>query len=239
MQSNHVVFAQRLLADAVRLAEDSEPVRLAKTLAQALDVEAAGVLLTGRPAPAAVHYGLDSQHGDELLRTDSPVHACAASGQPVIAGELKLAARWPLFADRARALGYRTVYALPMRYCNTVVGAAAMLASAHHPPLEDSVIELAQALTDLATIALLRSREVHERDVHVGQLQTALSSRIVIEQAKGILAERWGVSVDTAFDLLRRHARSHNQRLAEVCTQIIAGKPLTIDQPGHGVPRPR
>lgn len=232
MGLDQLAFAQRLLADAARPAAESAPARLAETLAQVLELEASGVLLT-EPAPVAAHYGADSQHGAELLRTDGPVRECATSGQQVIAGELKLVARWPLFAERAHTLGYRMIYALPMRHSDTVIGAAAMLASGHRPPLDGPTIELAQVLTDLATIALVRSRKLRDQDIVNSQLQQALSSRIVIEQAKGILAERWDVNVDTAFDALRRHARSHNQRLTEVCTQIVAGNTPYLDQPSR------
>ena len=231
-----LALGRLLLANAARVTEETEPGRLAEGLVeglvQALEVEAAAVVLADRPAAAAAQHGLDPGAGGELWREDGPVRACLAGGRRIVAGELLLAARWPVFAARVAGLGYRTACALPMRHAGTVTGAVGMLASAHRRPLDGPLLDLAQALADLGALALTRHRELRDRDRLVGQLEHALSSRIVIEQAKGILAERWDVSVDTAFDALRRHARSHQRRLTGLCADIVAGQPVGIPRPG-------
>ncbi|MDP9224778.1 MAG: GAF and ANTAR domain-containing protein [Actinomycetota bacterium] len=129
-------------------------------------------------------------------------------------------APWPAFAPKAKSEGFLSVHALPMRLRHEIIGALNLFA--HEPvqlPAED--IRVAQAFADIATIAILQERLVKEREVLAAQLQTALDSRVVIEQAKGILAERLGFDMDTAFSTLRDAARRANRRLSEVARDII------------------
>jgi GAF domain-containing protein len=129
-------------------------------------------------------------------------------------------APWPVFAPKAKSEGFLSVHALPMRLRHEIIGALNLFA--HDPvqlPAED--IRVAQAFADIATIAILQERLVKEREVLAAQLQTALDSRVVIEQAKGILAERLGFDMDTAFSTLRDAARRANRRLSEVARDII------------------
>ena len=94
-------------------------------------------------------------------------------------------------------------------------------------------VDAAQALADVATIAILRHREAVEGQHLNEQLQIALNSRIVIEQAKGMVAERLGVNMELAFSTLRNHARNHNLRLIDVARDVIRGtlSAAALDQP--------
>lgn len=131
-------------------------------------------------------------------------------------------ARWPRFAPVARAAGFSSVHALPMRLREAIVGAVNLFGSAPDR-LDVESLSLAQAMADVATIGILHERTVRQHETIAGQLQAALDSRIFIEQAKGVLAERLSVGVDDAFGLLRDHARSTNRKLREVAEGVVAG----------------
>ena len=130
--------------------------------------------------------------------------------------------RWPSFAAVALAAGFGSVHALPLRLRGTVIGALNLFhVEAGQMPRAD--VEAAQALADVATIAIFQHRASLEAQVLNQQLQHALDSRIVIEQAKGMVAERAGLNMDQAFTALRTYARNHNRRLADVAEAIIGG----------------
>jgi AmiR/NasT family two-component response regulator len=114
------------------------------------------------------------------------------------------------------------VHALPMRLRGTVLGVLNLF---HVEPslMSRADLDAAQALANVATIALLQHRAVLEAQVLNEQLNDALNSRIVIEQAKGMLAERQGLEIEGAFKLLRNHARNHNELLADVARSVIDG----------------
>jgi hypothetical protein len=130
--------------------------------------------------------------------------------------------RWPLFAPAATEAGFRTVHALPMRLRSQVIGALNLF---HIDPnaLAPEVTRIGQAMADVATIGLIQERAQHHQDIVVDQLQTALNSRVLIEQAKGILTERHGIDPGQAFTLLRTYARNHNQRLTQLAASVIDG----------------
>jgi GAF domain-containing protein len=150
------------------------------------------------------------------VQTDEgPCLDCFRSGAPVLNVDLESApTRWPVFGPMARTAGFRTVHALPTRLRDQVIGAANIF---HVAPVTvgDCNAHLAQALADVATIGLLQERAVRRVTDLSEQLQRALNSRIVVEQAKGAVAERAGVDMDTAFGWLRGYARRHHQRLAD------------------------
>ncbi len=127
---------------------------------------------------------------------------------------------WPRFTAKRRAAGYRAVYALPLRLREEVIGALNLF-STSAIPLSERDLRLAQALADVATIGLLQERAIRERQVLAEQLQRALNTRIVIEQAKGVLAERTGLGMDQAFAAMRSYARSNHHRLTEVAERVI------------------
>ena len=115
-----------------------------------------------------------------------------------------------------------------MRLRDQVIGALNLFRS-EPGPFEAADLRIAQALADVATIGLLHERNVRRRDTVAEQLQAALNSRVVIEQAKGKLAERLGIDMDRSFKMLRDYARTNNQRLTDVARDFVAG--ATADFP--------
>lgn len=169
----------------------------------------------------------------EIQSDQGPCTECLRNGQPVSADDLDSQPdRWPQFAARAREVGFRSAHALPMRCRNQVIGALNLfrLAPGGLSP-EDSLA--GQALADVATIGILQERAVREARILAEQLQSALNSRVVIEQAKGVLAERAGLSVDDAFRVLRSYARSRSRPLREVAEAVIGGV-VSADELGSG-----
>lgn len=159
----------------------------------------------------------------ELQSDEGPCLDCYRSGQPLVNEWLDQdPGRWPRFSVRARALGFRSAHALPMRWHDQVIGSLNLFRD-DAGSLSDADVAMGQALADVATIGILRERSLREAQVVSESLQAALSSRIVIEQAKGMVAARGGVTVDEAFELLRRQARNTNSRLHEVAECVIAG----------------
>jgi hypothetical protein len=159
----------------------------------------------------------------ELQSDEGPCLDCYRSGQPLVNEWLDQdPGRWPRFSVRARALGFRSAHALPMRWHDQVIGSLNLFRD-DAGSLSDADVAMGQALADVATIGILRERSLREAQVVSESLQAALSSRVVIEQAKGMVAARGGVTVDEAFELLRRQARNTNSRLHEVAESVIAG----------------
>jgi GAF domain-containing protein len=158
----------------------------------------------------------------QLQNSQGPCLDAYHSGQPVLCASLDddAAQKWPLFAPAARDAGFAAVYALPMRLRDQVIGAVNLFSDTVGRMTADE-IELAQSLADVATIGILHERIVRRHDEVTGQLQTALNSRILIEQAKGVIAERLGLSVADAFTSLRRHARNTNTKLTDVAAAVV------------------
>ena len=227
---------QRIVATFVELADtmvESFDVieflhRLTERCVQLLDCAEAGVLLADAAGALRV-MASSSERSDalEVLQSqneEGPCFECYQRGQSVFSGDLEAdAGRWPVFAPAAVQRGFGSVQALPMRVRGDTVGALNLFrAEAGLIATED--MPLGQGMADIAAIALLQEREVRESRGVVAQLQDALSSRVVIEQAKGILAERAQIDVDVAFTRLRTHARNHNQRLSDVARALIDGR---------------
>lgn len=171
---------------------------------------------------------------DERVRVleelaDGPGQACFRAGEPVAVPDLTtVTLRWPEYTDRAAAAGFAAAYALPMRRGADAIGALTLFCAV--PGDLDKIADrIAQALADLATIGLLQVRALRRQQDLATQLQHALTSRIVIEQAKGVTGERLGIGMDAAFDALRRHARSHNLRIAELAETVVDGSFDTTD----------
>src|SRR5688500_18087565 len=159
----------------------------------------------------------------ELQSQEGPCLDAYRTGLPVENRDLSTAnGRWPRFAAEALAAGFHSVQALPMRLRGVVVGALNLF---HVEPgeMRQADIEAAQALADVATIAVLQHRATLEAQVLNDQLNHALNSRIVIEQAKGMVAERRSLDMEEAFTALRNHARNHNLRLEDVARGVIDG----------------
>jgi ANTAR domain-containing protein/GAF domain-containing protein len=198
---------------------------------QLLDVSAAGLLLADprgelRGELRVVAASSEAARLLELFQLQNdqgPCLDCFRSGRPVAAADLAAAAtRWPRFAPAARQAGFAAVQALPMRLREQVIGALNLF-RADPGALAPADIRVGQALADVATISLLHERSMRHSDTLNEQLQTALNSRVIIEQAKGKLAERLGVDMDQAFSLLRDRARVSNRRLSDLARAFVDG----------------
>ncbi len=145
--------------------------------------------------------------------------------------------RWPRFAPHARDVGFASVSAVPLRLRTEIIGALNLF-SPTPGPLNSEDQMVAQALADVATIGILQERALRDSHIVTSQLEGALESRIVIEQAKGIVAERAHVSIDAAFTLLRGFARSHNRLLSQTAHDVIDGTLTTetLSQPARSRP---
>jgi transcriptional regulator with GAF, ATPase, and Fis domain len=201
--------------------------RVTVRCADVLEVAAAGLLLTDqRGALRVVAASTEQTRLLELLQLqtdEGPCPECFHTGQPVGVADLEAAAdRWPAFVTQAREVGFASAHALPMRLRTDVIGALNLFHTRRGALSEDTV-RLGQALADVATIALLQARAIRHRDTLAEQLQTALNSRIIIEQAKGVIAERRQLDMDQSFILLRTAARNNNRRLSDLARTIIDG----------------
>ena len=158
----------------------------------------------------------------QLENSEGPCLDCYVGKQAVVNSNLLGAEeRWPLFAPQALAAGFQSVHAFPMRLRNNVIGALNLFGSSDHR-FEPAEVRIVQALTDVATIAILQERSLARAEALTEQLQGALNSRIIIEQAKGAIAQREGISVDAAFHLMRDRARSTRQRMVDVAAAALA-----------------
>jgi GAF domain-containing protein len=159
----------------------------------------------------------------ELQAEEGPCLDCYRTGKAVMQTDLATpTSPWPRFAAETLAAGFRSVHALPMRLRGTVIGALNLF-HVEAAEMHAADVEAAQALADVATIAILAHRASLEAQVLNQQLQYALNSRIIIEQAKGMVAERLGLNMELAFRSLRTYARDHNLRLVDVAGSVIDG----------------
>ncbi|MGW7414758.1 ANTAR domain-containing protein [Streptomyces sp. NPDC054863] len=138
-------------------------------------------------------------------------------------------ARWPRYAPEARERGYARVGAIPLSQGDEVVGALVLFCTDPHA-LPAGVLDLGQCLADAAAISLLRERELSASRIRAAQLEQALTSRLVIEQAKGVLSARLSLTVDEAFAVLRGHARAHQRKLHDTARDVVEGR-LRPDRP--------
>ena len=165
----------------------------------------------------------------QLQNNEGPCLDCYQIGEPVLVPDLLSAAeRWPQFVFVALEEGFRSVHALPLRLRNETIGAINLF-SFSSGALTDEDLLLGRALADVATIGILQERAIRRTETLSEQLQGALNSRVIIEQAKGVLSERGGLDMDMAFALLRRYARDNNLHLREVARGVVDGT-LSIDQ---------
>lgn len=236
-------LAQALVELADNLVTDFDIVelltRLTDSCVEVLDVTAAGIMLAGPDEGLRVLASSSETMRllelFELQAQEGPCLECFRTGKTVGNSNLANAeARWPRFAPEARDAGFGSVYALPMRLRESVIGALNLF---HADPgyMSQADLDAGQALADIATIAILQHRASREAQVLNEQLSYALNSRIVIEQAKGMISERETLEMDAAFHLLRNHARNHNLRLADVAASITVGtlSPSKLDRPAR------
>jgi GAF domain-containing protein len=201
--------------------------RLSDRCVEVLDVGAAGLMLVSVEGDLrVVAYSSEAMRVLELFELqaqEGPCLECYQTGRPVVNRDLaSVHGRWPRFAAEALAAGFRSVHALPMRLRGAVIGALNLFRT-QPGEMGQADVDAAQALADVATIAILQHRAAVEAQVLNEQLNHALNSRIVIEQAKGKVAEREGLNMEQAFVMLRHHARHHNLRLVDVAHDVIDG----------------
>ena len=215
---------------------------LADRCVDVLDVAAAGLMLVAPEGDlrvmASSSEAMRVLELFELQAQEGPCLDCYNTGEPVVNQDLaSVNGRWPRFAAEALSAGFHSVHALPLRLRGSVIGALNLF---HLEPgeMREADVDAAQALADVATIAILQHRAVLEAQVLNDQLNHALNSRIVIEQAKGMVAEREGLNMGESFALLRNHARNHNRRLADVANEVITGTlaAAALDRPAPAKP---
>lgn len=192
------------------------------------DASAAGILLKSPAGGLEVIVSTNERSefvGLMQLRAgDGPCVEAVTTGQVVSVADLDQAAdRWPAFAADARRSGYASLHAIPMRLRQATIGSLNLFRDRIGELNEPDAIA-ARTLTDIATISILQQRLVEESTIAQAQLQRALDSRVVIEQAKGYIAQSHGLDMDAAFQRLRSHARFTRTRLSDIAAEIVAGR---------------
>ena len=225
------LLARTLVELADTLVDDFDVVELLTLLTdrcvEVLDVDTAGIMLAdleGQLRPmAASSEAMRLLELFELQSQEGPCLDCYRAGTPIVNQDLATVdGRWPRFAPEALGAGFRSVHALPMRLRGTVIGALNLFRS-EAGTMGDADRQVAQAFADVATIAILQHRAALRAQELNEQLNHALTSRIVIEQAKGVIGERLGIDMEQAFRTLRGHARRHGLRLVELANDVITG----------------
>jgi GAF domain-containing protein len=237
--SEREVLLARTFVDIVdTLVDDFDVVDLLTLVAdrcvEVLEVSAAGLMLVAPEGDLrVVAFSSEAVHVVELFELQSeegPSLDAFRTGAPVVNQHLdSVNGRWPRFASKAIECDFRSVHALPMRLRGVTIGALSLFRT-HEGAMEEDDVKAAQALADVATVAILHHRAASEAQLVNEQLSHALNSRIVIEQAKGVVAARSGLDMNQAFTRLRNHARNHNLRLVEVARAVVDGslKPESI-----------
>ncbi|TKK89504.1 GAF and ANTAR domain-containing protein [Herbidospora galbida] len=198
---------------------------LAERAVEIFDVDAAGIVLADpRGTLTLVAASSEEVRLLELFQLQEEEGACLdcyRSGTLVTCADLSAAPpKWPMFAAAARELGFSAVHAFPLRLRDQVLGAIGLFNAAPGGLSQDTVT-VAQALADVATIGILNERTLREHQMVTEQLHFALNSRVLLEQAKGMLAERAQIEVGEAFAALRKYARDHNRTLSSVARELI------------------
>ncbi len=204
------------------------------------DVDAAGLLLAAPDGKLQLIASSNDQvrvlELFQLQNDQGPCLDAFATGRTTSNADLANAGqRWPRFSAAATDAGFAAVDAIPMRLRNDVIGALNLF-RVRPGSLPDQVLRTACALADVATIGLLQERSIRHQEIITEQLQRALNSRVLIEQAKGLIAERLHIDMDGAFAALRGYARGNNLKLSAVADAVIAGRTSTYDLLGTPTP---
>jgi transcriptional regulator with GAF, ATPase, and Fis domain len=222
-------LAQTFVELADNLIDDFDALELLTVLVErtveVLGVAASGLLLAdGQDQMRLTASSAESARLLELYQIqndEGPCLECYRTGSPVSIGSMEQASsRWPRFAEAASSLGFVGVLALPLRLRGHVIGALNLF-DANGVLSDPKAHQVAQAMADVATIAILQERLGRQQDVLNEQLQSALTSRVVIEQAKGVLAARLDIGMEEAFERLRKRSRDHRRRLVEVAEEVV------------------
>jgi len=191
-----------------------------------VDADAGGVLLSnGEGSLKPLVSSDETTRMLELFELQNDEGPCIESyrrNQQIVENDLAQSTRWPRFRPAALESGYRSALAIPMRLRGDVIGALNLFGD-RPVPVERADVDAAQAFADIATIGILQQRAVSDARQLTGQLQTALNSRIVLEQAKGIVAERAQMDIGDAYQVLRWYARNHNRYLRDVAAEVVSG----------------
>lgn len=199
--------------------------RLTASCGRLIDVTAAGLLLADRRGAlhvvAASSQDAADLEGFQAQRSEGPCHDCYQDGRPVLVPDVAAVAdRWPGFVLVALEHGVRSVHAVPLRLRDQVLGALGLFGSAPGA-LNDRDLRLAQALADVASISIVQDRVAADREAVNEQLQTALDTRVLVEQAKGVLAQKGGLTMPDAYAALVRYARDHNLKLGHLARALV------------------
>ena len=190
-----------------------------------LDAAQAGILLADDTGQLRLMAASTEQIGllelFQIQNDEGPCMDCFRAGT-IVTADLTRTGTWPLFAAESIAAGFPSVCAVPLRLRSTVLGCLNLFL-AEPVALEGWQVEVAQALADVASIAIIQDQAARDAAVREHHLQHALQSRISIEQAKGMLAERFGMDMDAAFNKLRAYARNHNLRLTDLAEALATG----------------
>lgn len=194
---------------------------------EVLGAAAAGMLLSDQRGHLAVVASSSERTRllelFQLQSNEGPCLDCVNSGEPVVVADLAEArSRWPKFVAEAMSDGFVSVHAVPMRLRRDTIGALNIFGREPGEVAEQDVLA-ARALADIATIGILQERAIRRGEVLTEQLQTALNTRITIEQAKGVLAQAGGVEMHEAFEALRSYGRDHRTRLSDVAHRLVDG----------------
>ena len=212
------------------LAEGYDPVDLFNTLtagcARLLDIASAGLLLADARGVLHVMAASSDATRDletfQLQRQEGPCLDCYHDGASVLVADLTAEGeRWPVFVPAATAAGFAAVHAVPMRLRDNVLGTLGLF-STEVGNLNKDDLDLAQALAHVAAVALVAEQALSDTTAINEQLQKALNSRVVLEQAKGVLAERGQLDMTQAFAALRAYARNHNHKLSDVAQRVVS-----------------
>jgi GAF domain-containing protein len=207
-------------------------VLLVERSVELLDASAAGVLLADEQGQlrlmASTSEAIELVELFQVQNDQGPCFDCYHTGERVTADDLSAAAdRWPVFVPYATGKGFHAAHAFPLRLRGRLLGALNLFGS-RPGALSPADLAAGQALADVAAIAILQFWATRHAELVTEQLQHALQSRIAIEQAKGMLAERAGIPMGEAFSCLRGYARSQQRLLADVAGEVVSGA-LTPD----------
>lgn len=199
--------------------------QLTRNCASLLDVASAGLLLAD-PRGVLHLAAASSERTQELeliqlQRDEGPCLDCYRSGAAVTVPDMAAEqARWPQFSRAALGAGFKSVHAVPMKLRGNVLGALNLFGESVGR-LDDSDLDLAQALAHVACVAIVNEKSASDHMTVNSQLQHALTSRIVLEQAKGVIANALGLEIDDAFMVLRGYARDHGRKLSEIAHEVV------------------
>ncbi len=231
MTSKQTLLGDTMVTLADSLVNDFDVIEVLTTLTDRcvsiLGVSAAGIMLAGPDGALRVIASSSEQMRllelFELQTEQGPCLESFQTGEAVTQPDLTAAiARWSKFAPAAIASGFRSVHALPLRLRGEVIGALNLFHT-DAAGMDDEDLKAARALADIATVAILQYRATIGSRELVDQLNTALNTRIVIEQAKGVVAERQQLDMEGAFAALRGYARYNNLRLSDVSAAVVSG----------------